>query len=104
LSQAQVVERLAMSEMGHERLSGPLKTSSALLFRADLDGSSVKRRFVPEADIGAYSITSSARDRNEGEIESPMAFAVFKLMISSNLVGCCTGRSAGSMPRRILST
>ena len=51
-----------------------------------------------------YSITSSARDSNEGETESPMAFAVFKLMTNSNLVGCCTGRSAGSMPRRILST
>ena len=34
-----------------------------------------------------------ARERNEGEIKSPMAFAVLRLMSSSNLVGCCTGRS-----------
>ena len=52
----------------------------------------------------SYSITTSARERNEGEIESPMSFAVLRLMASSNLVGCCTGRSIGSMPRRTLST
>jgi hypothetical protein len=33
---------IARSAAGHERLSGPLKTSSALPFRADLDGSSAR--------------------------------------------------------------
>ena len=33
----------------------------------------------------------------------PSAFAVLRLMISSNLVGCSTGRSAGLAPLKILS-
>ncbi len=32
------------------------------------------------------------------------AFAVLRLMTSSNFVGCSTGRSAGLAPLRILST
>ena len=31
----------------------------------------------------------------------PSAFAVLRLITSSNLVGCCTGRSAGFSPLRI---
>jgi hypothetical protein len=34
------VRRLLRFGLGHERPSGPLKTSSALPFRADVDGSS----------------------------------------------------------------
>ena len=34
----------------------------------------------------------------------PSAFAVFRLITSSNLVGCSTGRSAGFAPLKILST
>ena len=37
-------------------------------------------------------------------IVSPSAFAVFRLITSSNFVGCSTGRSAGFAPLRILST
>jgi hypothetical protein len=33
-----------------------------------------------------------------------MAFAVFRLMTSSNRVGCLTGMSAGFAPRRTLAT
>ena len=35
---------------------------------------------------------------------TPICFAVFKLITNSNLIGCCTGRSAGLAPFRILST
>jgi hypothetical protein len=35
-----------------------------------------------------YSITSSARNRNDSGIASPMAFAAIRLTTSSNLVGC----------------
>src|SRR5262249_38211040 len=52
----------------------------------------------------AYSITSSARCCKNHGTSSPSAFAVFRLMTSSNLVDCSTGRSAGSAPLRILST
>src|SRR5262249_9594046 len=51
-----------------------------------------------------YSITSSARARSDGGIVRPRAFAVSRLMISSTLVGCSMGRSAGLAPLRILST
>jgi len=51
-----------------------------------------------------YSMTSSARPRIDCGNVRPSAFAVFKLTISSNFVGCWTGRSAGFAPFRILST
>src|SRR5215510_13407832 len=51
-----------------------------------------------------HSITSSARASNMGGTSRPSAFAVLRLMISSNLVGCSTGRSAGTAPFKILST
>jgi hypothetical protein len=60
--------------------------------------------FVPSTDMNCYSITSSAWTSNEGGMVMPSALAVFMLITSSNLVGCCTGRSAGLAPLRILST
>src|SRR5262245_56488500 len=51
-----------------------------------------------------HSITSSARSRNGSGIVSPSAFAVVRLMMRSNFVGCSTGMSPGFAPRRILST
>ena len=52
----------------------------------------------------SHSITSSAVANISGGMVQPMAFAVLRLMISSNLVTCSTGRSAGLAPFRILST
>ena len=51
-----------------------------------------------------YSITSSARASSAGGTSSPSAFAVVRLMTRSNLVGACTGRSAGFSPLRMRST
>ena len=51
-----------------------------------------------------YSITSSAMEKTPEGMARPSAFAVLRLMSSSNLVGCCTGNSAGLVPLRILST
>ena len=51
-----------------------------------------------------YLITSSARCSNAGGIVNPSALAVFRLMTSSNFVGCSTGRSVGLAPLKILST
>src|SRR6478735_4778622 len=45
-----------------------------------------------------YSITSSAIWRNSRVIVRSSALAVFRLITSSNLVGCCTGNSAGLAP------
>ena len=52
----------------------------------------------------AHSITSSARASSVGGTSRPSALAVFRLMISSYLVGACTGRSAGFSPFRMRST
>ena len=51
-----------------------------------------------------YLMTRFARERNSGESVSPICFAAFKLMTNSNLVACCTGKSAGLAPFKILST
>src|SRR5262245_23445699 len=51
-----------------------------------------------------HSMTLSARSRKLSGIVSPIAFAVFRLTINSNVVGNSTGRSAGRTPFRTLST
>ena len=57
----------------------------------------------PGAAVG-YWMTSSARRSSDGGIARPRAFAVLRLMTSSNFVGCSIGKSAGLAPLRILST
>src|SRR4029453_13184011 len=54
--------------------------------------------------VGCHWMISSARRRTDGGIVRPSALAVFRLMTSSNLVGCSTGKSAGFAPFKILST
>jgi len=51
-----------------------------------------------------YSITSSAAASSDCGMVRASAFAVFRLIVSSYLVGACTGRSAGFSPLRIRST
>src|SRR5262245_60323430 len=50
-----------------------------------------------------HSITSSASARSLSGIWRPSVLAVLRLMTSSNLVGTCTGRSAGFSPLRTRS-
>src|SRR5436189_281998 len=52
----------------------------------------------------SYSITSSARASSVGGIARSSAFAVFRLITSSYLVGACTGKSAAFSPLRMRST
>src|SRR5262245_7745411 len=49
----------------------------------------------------AHSITSSAATWRVSGIVSPSALAVLRFIMSSNLVGCMTGKSAGFSPLRI---
>jgi hypothetical protein len=71
----------------------------------ELDGLICKTPLVVEApSVSAQRITSSAWKRRVGGIVIPRAFAVLRLMTSSNVVGCSMGRSAGLAPFRILST
>ena len=58
----------------------------------------------PRAPAPAYWITSSAWISSVGGNVIPRALAVLRLITSSNLVDCSTGRSAGLAPFRILST
>src|SRR5262249_3909234 len=51
-----------------------------------------------------HSITSSASASSRSGTLRPSALAVFRLITSSNLVGCWTGRSDALAPLRILST
>ena len=59
----------------------------------------------PDSDIASlHSITSSAVASSDCGTVRPSAFAVLRLIISSYLVGACTGMSAGFSPLRIRST
>jgi hypothetical protein len=49
-----------------------------------------------------YSITSSAVASSDGGTVMPSAFAVLRLMMSSNLVGWMIGTSPGFSPLRML--
>src|SRR5262245_52543568 len=51
-----------------------------------------------------YLISRSACSRIGWGIAVPSAAAVLRLITSSKTIGCSTGRSAGRVPRRILST
>src|SRR5262249_13374496 len=61
------------------------------------------RRAAEQRDERAplHSITSSARAMSVGGISRPSAFAVLRLITSSNLIGAWTGRSAGFSPLRM---
>ncbi len=51
-----------------------------------------------------YLMTLSARTSTFGGIVRPICFAAVRLIMNSNFIGCSTGRSAGFLPFRILST
>jgi hypothetical protein len=51
-----------------------------------------------------YSITSSARATNPGEMVRPSALAVLRLITNSNFVGSSTGRSPGFSPLSMRAT
>jgi hypothetical protein len=55
------------------------------------------------AATDCYSITSSALASRVGGTLSASALAVLRLITSSNLVGSCTGKSAGFSPLRMRS-
>src|SRR4029453_11935717 len=64
----------------------------------------VPSSFAAPLPTPIYWITLSAWKRRVGGIVRPRACAVLRLITSSNLVGCSTGRSAGLAPFRSLST
>src|SRR3989442_6999196 len=67
-------------------------------------GPIVREETVRHRSVSFHWITWSARSNSDGGMVSSSAFAVLRLINSSNLVGCWTGRSAGFSPLQILST
>ena len=63
-----------------------------------------RRKLEAALEVRIHSITSSAKAISLSGILRPSALAVVRLMTSSNLVGCTTGRSAGLVPLRIFPT
>src|SRR6516164_9506624 len=88
-----VSQPVAAGEGGHEGSMNNVRFTP--MPKTDIRHCSKERR---------YSITSSARAISEGGTVRPSAFAVLRLMVSSYLVGACTGRSAGFSPLRMRST
>jgi hypothetical protein len=63
-----------------------------------------RRRLMHRSEERRYSMTLSARASSMGDTVRPRAVAVLRLITSSNLIGCSTGKSAGLAPFSILST
>src|SRR5262245_12725643 len=77
---------------------------------ASLGGSSKRRRDNRAAEqrdeltAAAHSITSSARASTVAGMSRPSALAVFRLMVSFEVVGAWIGRSVGFSPFKMRST
>jgi hypothetical protein len=69
--------------------------------KVDIRGYGLNVRFVPKADIRAYSNTSSAVEMRFADTVSPSIFATLRLITNSNLFDSTTGKSAGFSPLRI---
>ena len=67
-------------------------------------GEKAASQSADERSPRGHWMISSARCSKDWGIVSPRALAVLRLMTSSNLVGCSTGRSAAFAPLRTLST
>ncbi len=81
-----------------------LKTRAEILIAVTEMDLAKKRTSGDAAAVGNARLIQSPRRRGRALSVAPSAFAVFKLITSSNLVGCSTGRSAGFAPLKILST
>src|SRR5262249_57002560 len=67
---------------------------------------SCRRRAADEHDelTALHSSTRSARAMTVGGTVMPSPLATVRLMLSSNVVGCCIGRAEGFAPLRNLAT
>jgi hypothetical protein len=99
------------SEEGEDRPKNPIRgtfpgcCASANGQSTKSKAMSAKTKDVRVSSIARFHrITLSALASTSGGIVTPICFAVFRLMTNSNFVGCWTGKSAGLVPFRILST
>src|SRR5262245_4832296 len=80
--------------------------------KADMCSAKQHVRFSPNSDINcvfrhvhfgaSHSNTSSVIEMSPEDGARPSDLAVLRLMVSSNLADCTTGKSAGFSPLRIL--
>ena len=111
MASRRVVGRVRISERVINRHGGGLAGTANVTLFSDVRADAPTRRKCArngreqvrnDLRIGAaHSITSSARASSDAGTSSPSDLAVLRLMTSSNLVGCKTGRSAGFSPLRI---
>src|SRR5262245_52043412 len=102
----------AFAERGHKMQRGIGRTAIdksdhryRLLLRTHPERPHGGRAAEQRDELAAFhSITRSTRNRIDGEIATPKALTLFRLITNSNLTGCCTGKSAGLAPLKILST
>ena len=93
-----------MSALGQKRTFAVQYVMSALPPKADMCGALGDVRYVPIADIAyLFDHLVGAGEQRRRHVR-PRAFAVLRSMTRSNLVGACTGRSAGFSPLRMRST
>ena len=88
----------ASQETDAVNLSGLLRTNG------ERRGENTESNTTDESTAVHHWITSSARSSNGCGIVSPSAFAVLRLMMSSNVLACPIGRSPGFAPLRMRST
>ena len=88
----------ANADAGPNASTTPRATRRASAGMGTSSSVSAARRFAECPRSLPYSITSSARANSVGGTSRPGASAVFRLITSSNTVGCCTGKSAGLAP------
>src|SRR5262249_21386423 len=102
LGVAELVEALAESGQeiffkGRRRVAEVSKTRDARLLRLGHErrGEDTPTTYGDERSAVHHRMISSARTRRDRGMVRPRAFAVFRLITSSNFVGCSTGSSAG---------
>ena len=103
----EVTSIMANSRVPWTKVKGPgatRRTASHCLRKPASVPVSESARWARSEVAAPYSITSSARASSVGGISRPSILAVLRLMISSNFVGCTTGRSAAFSPWRIRPT
>src|SRR6266508_1489826 len=107
---AQTVSECREKERGARRgrevseVTDPMDLSRRLRLGGERRGEEHRTRACQERAPLHHWMSSSARSRSDCGIVRPSALAVLRLITSSKLVGCSTGRSAGLAPLRILST
>ena len=69
--------------MGQSRHFDRLPDTSGLPRSTDINGPARVVRFVPETEVAAYSITSSASASSDSGTSTPSAFAVLRLRLST---------------------